>query len=158
MFKKLILTMCVLGISAFAYGGDGDGTMTVPTVDKHCDGNGCMLKYTWTWATDADDTYATVTTAGTRITGKIVGVRVKPSSVATDYTVTLVDSAGHDILQGVFSDTEADELATLDNNFRVPVDDTSGGYIWVYDEFLYISVTNAGSSDAGDVEVYVHIP
>ena len=158
--KRLILALCMVSISSFAYGADGDGTMTVPTVDEHCpkDKAGCVWKYSWTWSTDADDTYAIDTTAGAWITGKIVGVRVKPSSVGTAYTVRLVDAEGHDVLQGLFLDTEASATVSADSNFRVPVDDSSSAHIWVYNEFLYPAVTLAGSSDGGDIEVYVQIP
>jgi hypothetical protein len=150
MFKRLVV---VIGILLFA-AVPCFGAMSV-TLTTHRDCNrdsGCLDTYRWDFVTEG--TTAVDATKTVDMYGKIVGVKFIETSIATATTVKLLDQAGRDVLQGLFTDTEASATATADNHYRVAVDNTSGGYIFVKGE-VYIDISSAGDDETGAVEVYV---
>ena len=160
--KRLVLFIvgCFLLLPGVVFAAS---TVTV-TNTVHCDSfmgkdSRCIRKVTWAWACDGATT-AEDTTATATLTGKVVGVRAKDpnNDIATAYTVKILDSAGHDILQGVGADVEFSATATVNSEFRVPVDDTSGGYIYLVNEAVYLSISSAGDGDNGTIELYVELP
>lgn len=149
MFKKLAATVLFLLIAVPCWSA---GTVTLGEGGANTPGMGA---YKWSWATGAGDTTASDSTKTHKITGKIVGVLAVESDVGTAYTIKILDSVGRDVLQGLFTDTEASATATADNQYRVPVDDVHGGYIWLWNEEVYLDISSAGNSDSGDVWVYI---
>jgi len=111
----------------------------------------------WDWSTGAAETAASDSNQTAVITGRIVGVKAVEGSIDTAYTIKLLDSAGRDVLQGLFSDTEASATATADSHYRVPVDDTSGGPIVLINETVYGDISSAGNSNSGYFIVIIKV-
>lgn len=117
---------------------------------------GCLARYRWTFVESGGAAVDTGVTAV--ITGRIVGVKFVETSITAATTVKLLDAAGRDVLQGIFTDTEASATATADNHYRVPVDDTSGGYIYLHEETVYIDISSGNGAETGYVDVIVQLP
>jgi hypothetical protein len=138
-------------ISTTAYAG---GTVTTSSHRDCNDRNGCLDTYRWDYTSvtnEASDTTKTFTIYGKLVGAKFIEVA---AGVTTETTVKVLDEEGRDVLQGLFTDTEASATATADSHFRVPVDDTSGGYIYVYDT-VYATFTSTGDAETGALELYV---
>lgn len=143
--RSIIFIMVTLAFASFA---DAAGTITVSV-----DNEGIYTRYRWTF-TEADGA-ASDSSATAIITGKIVGVKFVETDISVATTVKLLDAAGRDVLQGLFSDTEASATATADNHYRVPIDDTHGGYIHLFDETVYIDISSGDGVESGYVDVIV---
>ena len=133
---------------AFAAMAEAAGTVT-----RHIDNIGSYTLYRWTFveaggaAVETGETYT--------ITGRIVGVKFVETSITVATTVKLLDAAGRDVLQGLFTTPEASATATASDHYRVPVDSTSGGYIYLFDEAVYIDISSGDGTDSGYVDVIV---
>jgi hypothetical protein len=135
--------------AAVCYAG---GTITLSTKRDCNERSGCMDVYRWDFTiagSAAEDT-----TKWIQVFGKLVGAKAIEGSIGTATTIKLLDGAGRDVLQGLFTDTEMSATATADNHYRVPVDDTSGGYIYLNDP-IYVSVSAGTDGETGAIELYV---
>lgn len=145
-FVLLIISLAMLSYVVPAKAATGE-------VTKSMENEGPYTRYRWTFVESGG---AAVDTAETyEITGKIVGVLFIETSITTATTVKLLDSVGRDVLQGIFTDTEASATATADNHYRVPVDDASGSYIVLFEEAVYLDISSGNASETGYVDVIV---
>lgn len=154
MFKKLLATALFLLIASPCFGA----TVTSSDLGTARSGGSPGLRcYKWSWTTGGAETAASDSTQVFSVTGKIVGVLAVEGTVGTEYTIKLLDGAGRDVLQGIFTDTEASAAADDDALYRVPVDDTSSGYIYLWNEPIYLDISGAGNSNSGDVYLYIQV-
>lgn len=104
-----------------------------------------MVKLTFDWTTPAGTGVYSDTTIY-HYTGKVIKAYIVPSTISAptdDYDVRLLDEGGIDILDGFGVDSGTATVEVLSNVGAV-LEDT-----------LTISVTNAGTSTAGVVYVYL---
>jgi len=134
---------------SLAFTGMAGATGTVTTGIEN---EGPYTRYRWTFTEDGGA--ASDSTAAVAITGRIVGVRVRGTFAAAT-TIKLLDSDARDVLQTLFSATEAAAAATDVDRHRVPTDGTSGWPIYLFDETVYIDISSGDGTDTGYVDVIV---
>lgn len=123
------------------------------TVTKSITNLGIYTRYRWTFVEDGGA--ASDSTAAYAITGKIVGVKFVETDIGAATTVKLLDAAGRDVLQGLFTTPEASATATDNDHYRRPCDGTNGLPIVLFDETVYIDISSGSLVESGYVDVIV---
>lgn len=151
--KRLSLALALIFVwTTIVYAATGTVTVTGPSKHKVGFTGNPVYKVVWTFTQAggiAEDTTKTAV-----ITGKVVGCKFVETSITAACTIKILDAAGRDVLQGLFVDTEASDTATADNHYRVPVDDTSGGYIYLVGETVSFNLTSGNGTETGSFELY----
>jgi len=113
-----------------------------------------LLKYHLHWVSDGSGAVDVTTSY---ISGILRRVSFAPGDPApdADYDVTLLDSAGYDVLNGQGADRSATEAETIAPGVETIVDAVSSAAPVALADELNLVIAGAGAEKEGDIYLYV---